>query len=82
MARAEHHGGPMDGLAVRGVEQTQTRYYAPAAQRATSGWVELARYVFVPPRNGAQCVYRYTGVDHVRGPLPGDEDTPDWSTHL
>jgi hypothetical protein len=79
MAVAVHFGGPADGAEVTGVEQTQTRHWAPAFDRNSRGWISLARYVFVPPRRGARCRYRYTGVDQVKGPAPGTKEAPDWS---
>ncbi len=79
MATATHEGGPADGVRLSIEQQTHVRYYAPAAERASRGWLSLARYVFVPPRDGARCRYRYTGIHQARGPVPGDEKAPDWS---
>lgn len=80
MAVTIHQGGPADGMRVR-VEGTppQTRFYLPAQQRQSSGWLDVARYVYVPPRDGPRAVYRYTGVHQVQGPLPGGAGGPDWS---
>lgn len=79
MALAIHEGGPADGETLRVETAPQTRYYAPADQRAAADWVLLARYVFVPPRDGAKCTYRYSGQEQVQGPVPGTADQPDWS---
>lgn len=80
MAIAIHEGGPADGVRLSTPEQTPVRYHLPAADRARSGWLHLARYVFVPPRDGARCRYRYTGTHQARGPLRAPKETPDWST--
>lgn len=79
MPIAVHERGPQDGAKLRIDEVPQTRYYAPSEARAVSGWVTLARYVFVPPRDGARCVYRYSGEEQVQGPAPGTPKHPDWS---
>ncbi len=80
MALAIHHGGPADGAEVPHVEQTQTRWWAGHAERATRGWVLLNRYVFVPPRDGATCRYQWTGTEQRQGPVPGSAEQPEWST--
>lgn len=79
MALAIHEGGPADGQRLRADGAPQIRYFAPAAERAATAWVPLARYVFVPPRDGPRCTYRYTGVHQVKGPVLGSEAEPDWS---
>lgn len=79
MALAVHYGGPADGAEVPGVEQTQTRHYLNRNERNRRTWLPLARYVFVPPRDGARCVYQFSGLDQVQGPVLGDEKQPDWS---
>lgn len=79
MALAIHEGGPQDGLKVKTTSAPHTRYYAPAEERKRRGWLTLSRYVFVPPRDGAKCRYRFTGTEQVQGPVPGDETAPDWS---
>lgn len=79
MAIAVHQLGPADGASVRTEGAPQVRYYAPAADRASTTWIRLARYVFVPPRDGAKCTYRYSGEHEVQGPVPGTPDAPDWS---
>lgn len=83
MATAVHSGGPADGARVRidGTPQPQVRYWAPEQARAFTGWVELARYVFVPPRDGRWCRYMYTGVQQVWGPVPSEPaaGAPGWS---
>lgn len=79
MALAIHEGGPADGLTLHAETAPQTRYYAPARKRAVADWVLLARYVFVPPRNGARCTYRFSGEEQVQGPIPGTAAQPDWS---
>lgn len=80
MPTAEHSGGPADGRKVQIESVAQIRYWAPVAARAAKGWVDLARYVFVPPRVGKRCAYRCTGVHQVVGPVVGDKDAPEWST--
>lgn len=79
MAVAIHEGGPVDGLRLRTDTAPQTRFWLPADQRTAKRWLTLARYVFVPPRDGARCRYRYTGEDQVFGPVPGGTVEPDWS---
>lgn len=80
MALAYHDGGPVDGQTLRIDATPQVRYYLPAEQRALREWLPLARYVFVPPRNGKHVKYRYTGEHQVLGPAPGMEGAPEWST--
>lgn len=79
MPIAVHERGPQDGARLRIDEVAQTRFYAPRKERIATGWVTLARYVFVPPRDGAKCVYRYSGQEQVQGPVPGSTKEPDWS---
>jgi hypothetical protein len=79
LAIAVHERGPADGAKVRIDEVVQTRYYARPDARTSDSWVTLARYVFVPPRDGARCTYRYTGEEQVQGPLPGSPSAPEWS---
>lgn len=79
MPIAIHERGPQDGAKLRTDTVPQTRYWAPADERAVTGWVRLARYVFVPPRDGAKCVYRFSGEEQVQGPVPGHPSAPDWS---
>lgn len=90
MAIANHTGGPADGARVHTTEHVQVRYFAPAAERSRRGWVELARYVFVPPvvtvpkvgkrSDGLQYSYRYTGIHQVQGPVAAAaEHLPEWS---
>lgn len=79
MAIAVHERGPADGAKVRTDAAPQVRYYAPVAERDSDTWVTLARYVFVPPRDGARCTYRFSGEEQVQGPVPGHADAPDWS---
>lgn len=80
MPFAVHSGGPADGRRVQVDTLGQTRFWAPQRERAAAGWVDLYRYVFVPPRIKATCNYRYTGIHQERGPVPGStEDEPDWS---
>lgn len=79
MALAIHQLGPADGAKVPIETMPQTRYYAPADERKSDTWIRLARYVFVPPRIGAKCVYRFSGEEQVQGPIPGTPDAPDWS---
>lgn len=83
MAVAVHEGGPADGaqVTIEGRPQPQVRYWAPEPARKADGWVDLARYVFVPPRDGKWCRYTYTGVQQVRGPVPSTdaEKAPGWS---
>jgi hypothetical protein len=80
MAVAYHDGGPVHGLTLRIEATPQVRFYLPAAERVVRGWLPLARYVFVPPRDGKHVRYRYTGVHQVMGPLPGAQSAPEWST--
>lgn len=79
MAIAVHYGGPADGATVQTEGAPQTRHYAPAIDREAKDWVTLARYVFVPPRDGKRARYQYTGQHQVQGPVPGDPAAPDWS---
>lgn len=79
MAVAVHFGGPADGARVQVEVAKQTRHYALAIDREAKDWVTLGRYVFVPPRQGKECRYQYTGQDIVQGPVPGDPAAPDWS---
>lgn len=80
MALAIHVGGPADGAEIPGIEQTAVRYYLPTAERMRPGWLSLARYVWVPPREGKRCRYQYTGTEQVQGPSVGSKEAPDWST--
>lgn len=80
MPTAEHSGGPAHGRNVQIDAVTQTRFWAPAEDRRSRGWVDLARYVFVPPRVGKHCAYRWTGLHQVVGPVPGGKDAPEWSS--
>jgi hypothetical protein len=79
LAVATHHAGPMDGHEVKIETTPQTRYWLPAAKRAEKGWLMLARYVYVPPRDGKHVTYRYSGTEQTQGPLPGTKTEPDWS---
>lgn len=79
MALAVHFGGPADGFTVKAEGAPQTRYYARAIDREVKTWVTLARYVFVPPRQGKECRYQYTGEHQEMGPVPGIPAEPDWS---
>jgi hypothetical protein len=79
LAIAVHQYGPQDGAKVRVDETPQTRYFATAEARESKGWVTLSRYVFVPPRDGARCVYRFSGEEQVQGPVPGMATAPEWS---
>jgi hypothetical protein len=80
MPQAIYEGGPADGQKVPIDQVAPHRYYAPAAARNRPGWVELARYVFLPPRDKAKCRYRYTGIHQQTGPVPPvDDERPEWS---
>jgi hypothetical protein len=80
--QAIHRGGPADGQTSQADRQTPTRYYAPVAERIKTGWIELARYVYVPPTlaRPTRAHYQYTGIEQRRGPVPGSVLEPDWST--
>ena len=79
MPLAIHERGPADGAKVRIDTVPQTRYYALPVDRAATDWVTLDRYVFVPPRDGAKCIYRHSGQEQVQGPVPGHADASEWS---
>lgn len=81
-----HHGGPADKRRVAVEVLTQTRHYATEPARQRTGWIPLARYVFVPPQRDASGTkpgkyrhYQYTGTTQVQGPAPGDKTEPEWS---
>ena len=76
----ESDAAAQDGVVLIENLPGSTRHYAPADARNTTGWVEVARYVFIPTRDKAKCRYRYTGTDQQRGPVaPLDDEHPDWS---
>lgn len=79
MPLAVHEGGPAHGARVEVDQASQVRYHAPIDDRATKGWVRLARYVFVPPRVGRICRYHWSGYHDVFGPARGAPDAPEWS---
>jgi hypothetical protein len=80
VALAVHEGGPADGATLAVERAVPVRYHLPAPDRQHRGWLTLARYVFVPPRDGPRCRYRYTGTHQVQGPVPaGEAAHPDWS---
>jgi hypothetical protein len=77
---AIHRGGPANGAKIRQEGVPQVRYYADEQTRKAKGYVTLARYVWRPPIDRARVTYEYSGVAQMSGPIPGLEDTPEWST--
>jgi len=77
---AVHHGGPADGTetTIPVTPLQQHRFYAPAPDRRHRT-VILARYVMHVFTDSDTVVYRYTGTDERRGPLPGAKGNPAWS---
>jgi hypothetical protein len=76
-----HEGGPADGvrLTVEAYKLPQARFYAPSSARRKRT-VVLARYTLYRAVELDVIVYLYSGTDERAGPVPGQRESPAWST--